>query len=95
MLVCAGKSMYFDKKYMEARLGKHMESRERLRKFLDNDRKVLRFEGEWDDTGSLYGDKNSYIITYFLADDTAEITQVCGTPAGIVLFDHAVRMYWL
>jgi hypothetical protein len=87
--------MYFDKKYMEARLGKHMESRERLRKFLDNDRKVLRFEGEWDDTGSLYGDKNSYIITYFLADDTAEITQVCGTPAGIVLFDHAVRMYWL
>ena len=54
-----------------------MEPREKLRKFLDNDKKVLRFEGEWDDTASLYGDKNSYVITYFLSDDTVEINEVC------------------
>ncbi len=69
--------MYPDKTYMEARLGKHIEGREKLRKFLDNDKKVLRFEGLWDDTGSLYGDKNSYVLSYFLANDTVEIVEVC------------------
>jgi len=77
-----GKAMYFDKKYMEARLGKHMEGREKLRKFLDYDKKVLRFEGQWDDTGSLYGDRNSYVVSYFLADDTVEINELTVLNSG-------------
>ena len=48
------------KKFMEASLGKVASGRgeaENLKQFLDNDRKVLRFYCEWDDTGRLYGDK--------------------------------------
>jgi len=74
--------MYADKRYMEARLGKHMEGRERLRKFMASDKQVLRFEGEWDDTASLYGDKNSYVITYFLSDDTVEINELTVPNSG-------------
>ena len=37
---CAAKEMYPMKRYVEARLGKHIESAEKLRKFLHNDRKV-------------------------------------------------------
>merc|ERR1719498_172360 len=47
----------------------------KLRKFLDSDRKVLRFDAVWDDTASLYGDKNLYIINVFLSDDTVEIRE--------------------
>ena len=64
------------KKYVEARLGKHIESSEKLRKFLTNDRKVLRFEGEWDDTSSVYGDRNAYILQVYLADDTIDVREV-------------------
>lgn len=70
-----GKEMYPTKKFMEARLGKTIEDPDKLRKFLANDRKVLRFDGVWDDTASLYGDKNMYIINYFLSNDTVEIRE--------------------
>ncbi len=64
------------KRYVEARLGKHIESAEKLRKFLHNDRKVLRFEGEWDDTASVYGDRNAYILQFYLANDTVDVREV-------------------
>lgn len=70
-----GKVMYPTKKFMEARLGKTIEDPEKLRRFLENDRKVLRFDAVWDDTSSLYGDKNMYIITYFLSNDQVEIRE--------------------
>lgn len=47
-----------------------------LRKFFDNDRKVLRFYAVWDDTKSLYGDNLPYVVHYYLADDTIEINEV-------------------
>ena len=64
------------KRYVEAKLGKKIESAEKLRKFLRNDRKVLRFEGEWDDTASVYGDRNAYILQYFLGNDTVDVREV-------------------
>ncbi len=66
------------KRYVEARLGKHIESAEKLRKFLHNDRKVLRFEGEWDDSASVYGDRNAYILQFYLANDTVDVREVRG-----------------
>merc|ERR550537_323743 len=41
----------------------------RLKQFLENDRKVLRFYGYWDDT-SRYGRRHYFMVHYFLADDT-------------------------
>jgi hypothetical protein len=44
-----------------------------LKKFLENDRRVLRFYCVWDDTNSVFGDIRHMILNYFLADDTIEI----------------------
>lgn len=67
------------KKFMEASLGKVAVGRgeaENLQQFLKNDRMVLRFFCTWDDTKRLYGDKNAFVINYFLADDTVEVREV-------------------
>ncbi len=37
------------------------EERYRLRKFLENDRKVLRFYCVWDDTNTVYGDRRPFV----------------------------------
>ena len=39
---------------------------DKLKKFLDNDRKVLRFFCVWDDRDALYGDRRPYVIHYYL-----------------------------
>ena len=70
------KEMYPTKKFMEARLGKTIEDPEKLRKFLEYDGKVLRFDGVWDDLSSLHGDRNCFILNYFLANDTVEVREV-------------------
>lgn len=44
-----------------------------LAKFLENDRKVLRFSGYWDDRDSEFGDIHHLELLYHLADDTIEI----------------------
>ncbi|CRK98354.1 CLUMA_CG011714, isoform A [Clunio marinus] len=44
-------------------------------KFLQNDRKVLRFSGYWDDTKSENGDIRVLDVLYHLADDTFEIKE--------------------
>ncbi len=41
--------------------------------FYKYDKKVLRFTGLWDDTGSLYGDKVMVSVHYFLAEDSIEV----------------------
>lgn len=47
-----------------------------LGKFLENDRKVLRFYGYWDDQETVFGYLHRLEILYFLADDTIEIREV-------------------
>ena len=46
-----------------------------LKKFLENDRKVLRFYCVWDDSDAIFGDVRNMILHYFLADDTIEIRE--------------------
>ena len=38
--------------------------------------KVLRFYAIWDDTDSMFGECRTYIIHYYLMDDTVEIREV-------------------
>lgn len=47
----------------------------RFAQFLQNDRKVLRFSGYWDDTKALNGDIRVLEVLYHLADDTVEIKE--------------------
>jgi len=65
------------KQYMEASLGKSFAGMdvEATQKFLRNDGKVLRFYATWSDP-KLFGEKQAYIIHYFLADDTVEVLEV-------------------
>ncbi|KAJ1627617.1 hypothetical protein T492DRAFT_1023521 [Pavlovales sp. CCMP2436] len=55
---------------------------DRLREFLRNDRKVLRFFLAWDDRGSPYGELRPFILHYYLQDDTAEVLEVRRANSG-------------
>eukprot|EP00002_Diphylleia_rotans_P003312 TRINITY_DN1225_c0_g2_i3.p1 TRINITY_DN1225_c0_g2~~TRINITY_DN1225_c0_g2_i3.p1 ORF type:complete len:460 (+),score=83.06 TRINITY_DN1225_c0_g2_i3:818-2197(+) len=57
-----------------------------MRKFLANDRKVLRFYGLWDDRQSLYGEIHKLVLRYFLVDDTIEVRELVGPNSGIEPF---------
>jgi len=62
--------------FVEASLGKPMKWHlKAVKKFLANDRKVLKFWCVWDDP-SLYGEKRKFILHYFLADGTVEVSEV-------------------
>jgi len=62
--------------FVEASLGKPMKWHlAKVKKFLANDRKVLKFSCVWDDP-SLYGAKRKYTLYYFLADDTIEVSEI-------------------
>jgi hypothetical protein len=65
-------------RFMESKLGaaSNVLEEDKLKQFLVNDRKVLRFFCSWDDRDSLYGEKRPFIIHYFLADDTVEVLEV-------------------
>lgn len=49
---------------------------DKLKQFIDMDRKVLRFYCVWDDRSSMFGEKRPYIIQYYLVDDTVEVREV-------------------
>ncbi|XP_078481213.1 EFHC1 [Ciona intestinalis] len=49
---------------------------DKLKKFLELDRKVLRFYCVWDDRDSMFGEMRPYVLHYFLVDDTVEIREV-------------------
>ncbi|KAI8618765.1 hypothetical protein BC830DRAFT_1165937 [Chytriomyces sp. MP71] len=44
-----------------------------LKKFLENDRRVLRFYCIWDDTNTVFGDVRHMVVHYYLSDDTVDI----------------------
>jgi hypothetical protein len=72
------------KAYIEARLGKasHLLNGDRLRQFLENNKRVLRFWCVWDDRQNMYGDRRPYVLHYFLEDDSVEILEVCESNSG-------------
>ncbi|KAJ3377330.1 EF-hand domain-containing member C2 [Lobulomyces angularis] len=53
-----------------------------LKKFLENDRRVLRFFCIWDDTNSVFGDVRQMVIHYYLSDDTIEIRECIPANSG-------------
>ncbi|CAH1175792.1 unnamed protein product [Phaedon cochleariae] len=60
-----------------------------LGKFLANDKKILHFQGYWDDQNTEYGYVHHLQFRYYLADDTIEIKELQeesgGEPAFIFL----------
>ncbi|KAI8825058.1 uncharacterized protein EV422DRAFT_617490 [Fimicolochytrium jonesii] len=49
---------------------------DKLKRFLENDRKVLRFFCVWDDRGSMFGELREFIMHYYLVDDSVEVREV-------------------
>ncbi|XP_074905051.1 EF-hand domain-containing protein 1 [Buteo buteo] len=49
---------------------------DQLKQFLTYDKQVLRFYAMWGDTDSIFGENRTYIIHYYLADDTVEVREV-------------------
>ena len=70
--------------YIEAAAGKPSNALapDKLKKFLANDRKVLRFFAVWDDRGALYGEKRPFVVHYYLADDSVEVLEVAEPNGG-------------
>jgi hypothetical protein len=64
--------------FVEARLGKpsHLLEGDKLKQFLANNGKVLRFWAVWDDRTDMYGDRRPYVVHIYLEDDTIEINEV-------------------
>lgn len=58
------------------------EKEDTLRQFLENDRRVLRFNCFWDDTESMFGDPRECVLHYFLADDTVEVQEIIPPNSG-------------
>ncbi|KAK6633223.1 hypothetical protein RUM44_003824 [Polyplax serrata] len=54
-----------------------------LGRYLEFDKKVLRFYGYWDDRPSQYGYVHKLEIHYFLSDDTIEIHEIIPPNSGI------------
>ncbi|KAJ3096418.1 EF-hand domain-containing protein 1 [Phlyctochytrium planicorne] len=53
-----------------------MEKNDKLRRFLENDRKVLRFFCVWDDRDSMFGELREFVLHYYLVDDCVEVREV-------------------
>lgn len=49
---------------------------DKLKQYIDMDRKVLRFYVVWDDRNQMYGELRPFIIQYYLVDDTLEVREV-------------------
>lgn len=52
---------------------------DKLKQFLELDRKVLRFFAMWDDRSEMFGEHRPFVIHYYLVDDTVEVRE-CHQP---------------
>jgi len=62
---------------------------EKLQQYLENDRRVLRFNTFWDDH-TKYGSRKYYTMHYYLADDTIEMLENMSRNAGCAPYP----MFW-
>jgi len=71
-------------RFMEAKLGcaSNILLDDKLKQYIQNNQRVLRFFCLWDDREKIYGEKRSYILHYFLEDDTIEILEVYEANSG-------------
>jgi len=49
---------------------------DRRQRFLQYNRKVLRFYVQWDDRERLYGERRPFVLHFYLEDDTVEVCEV-------------------
>lgn len=49
---------------------------DKLKQYIDMDRKVLRFYVTWDDRSQMFGELRQFVIQYYLVDDTLEVREV-------------------
>jgi hypothetical protein len=56
--------------------GHTIHRNEKLKQFLEFDRKVLRYYCIWDDRESMFGERREFVIHYYLVDDSAEVREV-------------------
>jgi hypothetical protein len=67
----------------QSMIAKHPTPKDyRFAKFLQNDRKVLRFSAYWDDRGSENGDVRVLEVLFHMADDTFEIKEKLSPNCG-------------
>ncbi|KAJ3339337.1 EF-hand domain-containing protein 1 [Gonapodya sp. JEL0774] len=64
---------------------------DRLRRFLENDRKVLRFYAVWDDRATPNMEMREFIVHYYLVDDTVEVREVRKATTGRDMFPQLLR----
>lgn len=49
---------------------------DKLKQYVEMDRKVLRFYAVWDDRSQMFGEQREFVIHYYLVNDTMEIREV-------------------
>ncbi|KAF6020172.1 EFHC1 [Bugula neritina] len=49
---------------------------DKLKQFIELDRRVLRFYCVWDDRDAMFGEMRPFILHYYLVDDTMEVREV-------------------
>ena len=49
---------------------------DKLKQFLENDRKILRFYCVWDDRDNMFGELREFVIHYYLVDHNVEVREV-------------------
>ncbi|KAI9004088.1 hypothetical protein BC832DRAFT_558508 [Gaertneriomyces semiglobifer] len=55
---------------------------DKLKRFLEHDRKVLRFYCLWDDRQSMFGELREFVLHYYLVDDSVEVREIRGANSG-------------
>lgn len=77
------------KEYFEVKLNGGNPNK-RLERYLANDRKVLQFTILWDDT-SYDGGEKTFMLNYFLSDNTMEIKEIKVANSGIDHFSMLLK----
>lgn len=49
---------------------------DKLKQYVEMDRKVLRFFAIWDDRSQMFGEQREFVIQYYLVNDTMEVREV-------------------
>lgn len=77
-----------NREYVELAIGGSRKNR-KLQQYLENDRKVLRFQAFWDDQ-THYGLRNYFIVHYYLSEDSVEILEDLPRNSG----RHPYPVFW-
>lgn len=82
-------------KYMESRMGvkatRSGDDPEKISKYIQNQGRVLRFYGTWEDKG-MFGRTHKLKICYYLCDDTIEVLEIPGPNSGMTMTAGGTEM---